>query len=305
MHTRGELRKLALRRIEPLDADVLLAHALGISKEQLYAYPEAPVDDDAVATLRALLDRRAVGEPVAYLRGWKEFYGLRFCVDPRVLIPRPETETLVEAILASGARLVADIGTGSGAIAVALVTHNPACRVIATDISPDALAVARANVAAHGVADRVELRQGDLLAPIRERLDAVAANLPYLSEAALDEALAGSGEGGLGSPEPQGTQRAVAAEGGDGRGEQRERSSLAFEPRNAVLAGADGLSLIRRAIADLPRVLAPGGAGYFECDPPQARRLAREHGGAILRDLAGNERVLVLHPHPRSVMMAP
>jgi len=274
MHTREELRALALRRIEPLDADVLLADALGISKELLYAHPEAPVGEDAEAAFRALLDRRAAGEPVAYLRGWKEFYGLRFSVDPRVLIPRPETETLVEAILASGARLVADIGTGSGAIAVALATRSPACRVIATDISQAALAVARANVAAHGVADRVELRQGDLLAPIRERLDAVAANLPYLTDASVEE----------------GT---------------RERSSLAFEPRSAVLAGADGLALIRRAIADLPRVLAPGGAGYFECDPPQARLLAREHGGAILRDLAGNERVLVLHPHPRSAMMAP
>ena len=274
MHTRGELRALALRRIEPLDADVLLAHALGIPKELLYAHPEAPVDGDAEAAFRALLDRRATGEPVAYLRGWKEFYGLRFSVDPRVLIPRPETETLVEAVLSSGARLVADIGTGSGAIAVALATRSPACRVIATDISEEALAVARANVVAHGVADRVELRQGDLLAPIRERVDAVAANLPYLTDASVEEWT-------------------------------RERSSLAFEPRSAVLAGVDGLSLIRRAIADLPRVLAPGGSGYFECDPAQARLLAREHGGTTLRDLAGSERVLVLHPQATGVMMAP
>ena len=274
MHTRGELRALALRRIEPLDADVLLAHALGVAKEQLYAHPEAAVDDAHEVSFRALLDRRAAGEPVAYLRGWKEFYGLRFFVDPRVLIPRPETETLVEAILASGARLVADIGTGSGAIAVALAVSEPGVRVLATDVSPEVLAVARRNVEAHGVADRVELRQGDLLAPIREPVDAVAANLPYLTEASVAQWTG-------------------------------ERTSLAFEPRSAVLAGVDGLSLIRRAIADLPRVLRPGGAGYFECDPPQARLLAREHGGAILRDLAGNERVLVLHPHPRGAMMAP
>lgn len=274
MHTRGGLRTLALQRIAPLDADVLLAHALGISKEQLYAHPEAQVDGDAEAAFRALLERRAAGEPVAYLRGWKEFYGLRLSVDPRVLIPRPETETLVDAILASGARLVADIGTGSGAIAIAIVMHSPGCRVIATDLSQDALAVARVNVAAHGVADRVELRQGDLLAPIRERVDAVAANLPYLTEASAAE-------------------------------RSGEAASLRFEPQSAVLAGPDGLSLIRRAIADLPRVLAPGGAGYFECDPAQVRLLAQEHGGEILRDLAGNERVLVLHPQAPGAMMAP
>lgn len=274
MHTRGELRTLALQRIAPLDADVLLVHALGISKEHLYAYPEAPVDDDAETAFRALIDRRAAGEPVAYLRGWKEFYGLRFSVDPRVLIPRPETETLVDAILASSPRLVADIGTGSGAIAVALAMHRPDLRVIATDISQDALAVARANAVAHGVVDRVELRRGDLLEPIRERVDAVAANLPYLTDAAVEEWTG-------------------------------ERASLSFEPRHAVLAGVDGLSLIRSAIADLPRVLAPGGAGYFECDPPQARLLAQEHGGEVLRDLAGSERVLVLRAPPRGAMMAP
>jgi len=252
---------------------VLLAHALAISKEQLYAYPEAPVDADAEAAFRDLLERRAAGEPVAYLRGWKEFYGLRFAVDPRVLVPRPETETLVDAILASRPRLVADIGTGSGAIAVALAVHSPELRVIATDISQDALAVARANCMAHGVAGRIELRQGDLLEPIGELVDAVAANLPYLTDASVAE----------------------------WTGDQR---SLAFEPRGAVLAGVDGLSLIRRAIRDLPRVLAPGGAGYFECDPPQAHRLAQEHGGEILRDLAGSERVLVLRAPAPGAMMA-
>jgi len=268
------LRTLALARIAPLDADVLLAHVLGISKEHLYAYPETLVDDAAEAAFRDLLDRRAAGEPVAYLRGWKEFYGLRFAVDPRVLVPRPETETLVDAILASGAHLVADIGTGSGAIAVAVAMHSPVCRVIATDISADALAVARANASAHGVADRIEFRQGDLLEPIREMVDAVAANLPYLTDASVEQWTG-------------------------------ESTSLRFEPRSAVLAGVDGLALIRSAIADLPRVLAPGGAGYFECDPPQARSLAQEHGGEILRDLAGRERVLVLRAPAPGVMMAP
>ena len=263
MPTVGELRARALARIAALDTDVLLAHALGVTKEALYADPDATVAPFDAGAFEALVERRASGEPVAYLRGWKEFYGLRFAVDPRVLIPRPETEAVVDAIRASGARLVADIGTGSGAIAVALAVNDPKMRVIATDISADALEVARANAEAHGVTDRVELRQGDLLAPIHERVDAVAANLPYLTDASVAEWTG-------------------------------ERTSLAFEPAIAVLAGPDGLALVRRAIRDLPRVLRPGGAAYFECDPPQARALATEHGGEILTDLAGNERVLVL-----------
>jgi HemK-like putative methylase len=136
-------------------------------------------------------------------------------------------------------------------------------RVIATDISADALAVARANVEAHRVQDRVELRHGDLFAPILERVDAVAANLPYLTDASVAEWTG-------------------------------ERTSLAFEPPVAVLAGPDGLALVRRAIADVRRVLRPGGSAYFECDPPQARALATDYGGEVLTDLSGNERVLVL-----------
>lgn len=245
---------------------MLVAHALGISKEELYAHPERVVADDVARRAEALVARRAGGEPVAYLRGWKEFYGLRFAVDPRVLIPRPETETLVDAVRASGARVVADVGTGSGAIAVALAVHEPDIRVVATDVSSDALAVARANAGTHGVLARIELREGDLLAPIADgEVDCVAANLPYLTDIAV----------------------AVGNE---------ERSSLAFEPGIAVVAGPDGLGLIRRAVAELPRVLRPGGAGYFECDPPQARALAHELGAEILRDLAGNERVLVVRP---------
>lgn len=263
MPTVGELRARALARIPALDTDVLLAHALGVRKEALYADPDARVDHDLAASFDKLIARRTHGEPVAYLRGFKEFYGLRFAVDPRVLIPRPETETVVDAIRGSGARLVADIGTGSGAIAIALAVTEPNVRVIATDISADALAVARANAEAHGVADRIVFREGDLLAPIRERVDALAANLPYLTDASVAEWTG-------------------------------ERASLAFEPQVAVLAGPDGLALLRRAIHDLPRVLRPGGVAYFECDPPQARALAAELRGELLRDLSGHERVLVL-----------
>lgn len=278
MTARSEARAEATSRLRAagdptaaLDADLLLAHACGVSKESLYAHLDEPIDDGALRTFRALVERRAAGEPVAYLRGWKEFFGLRLAVDARVLVPRPETEVLVEAALAflreTGRRVVADIGTGSGAIAVAIATAEPRARVIATDVSADALDVARANVAAHGVADRVELRCGDLLAPLREEVDVVTANLPYLRPEAVEH-LSG------------------------------DRTSLAFEPRLAVVAGPDGLDVIRRAVAQLPERLAAGGAAYFECDPPQADTVAALLRSSlpattrVLRDLAGSPRVV-------------
>lgn len=278
MPTWGEARAAATTRLRSapdpgtaaLDADVLLAHVLGVGKEALFAHPERRLSAAEDGRFQALLDRRSRGEPVAYLRGFKEFYGLRFRVDPRVLIPRPETEVLVDAareLIAGRAVTVADVGTGSGAIAVAIAAHEHNVRVIATDSSRAALAVAESNALSCGVADRVEFRHGDLLAPITERVDIVCANLPYLPDASVDKWVG-------------------------------ERSSLAFEPREAVLAGADGLSIIGRCIDDLLRVLAPKGAAMFECDPPQVvavtERLERSGLRArVLRDLAGADRVVV------------
>ncbi|MEO8632873.1 MAG: HemK/PrmC family methyltransferase, partial [Chloroflexota bacterium] len=196
MPTWGEARAAATTRLRSasdpataaLDADVLLAHVLGVGKEALFAHPErelSPAEDRRYGDLVA---RRSRGEPVAYLRGFKEFYGLRFRVDPRVLIPRPETELLVDAArerIAGRTLTVVDVGTGSGAIAVAIAAHEHRVRVIATDLSADALAVAESNALANGVADRVELRQGDLLAPIADQVDVVCANLPYLTDASV------------------------------------------------------------------------------------------------------------------------
>lgn len=277
MTTWGEARRSAAVRLRTgadpataaLDADVLLAFVLGVGKEQLFAHPERALGDEAAARFAELVERRHAGEPVAYLRGFKEFYGQRFRVDRRVLIPRPETETLVEEarrFIAGRAVRVVDVGTGSGAIACSIALHEPRAQVIATDVSADALAVAATNALAMGVGERVELRKGDLLGPVAEEVDVVCANLPYLRSDAL----------------------------ADLRG---ERTSLAFEPNVAVVAGADGLDLVRRCIADLPRVLAPGGAAFFECDPPQAAVIAsllEERGmrTRIARDLAGNERVV-------------
>jgi len=273
--TRGEARGQAtetLRRAgaptPALDADVLLAHALGVPKETLVAHPDIELTPDQGSRFDALVAKRADGVPVAYLRGFKEFYGLRFSVDPRVLVPRPETEVLVDAVREYAADrdlVVVDLGTGSGAIAIALAASAPRLRVIATDVSAAALIVARANASAHGV--RIDFRQGDLLAPVTDRVDVVAANLPYLRDDDLEQ-LAG------------------------------ERTSLAFEPRVATVAGPDGLVLVRHAIADLPRVLAPAGAAFFECDPPQsapiAALLAPLGTVDVLKDLAGLERVVRL-----------
>ena len=275
MPTRGEARARATERLRAsgaptaaLDADVLLAHVLGVAKDALVAHPEVELTEDEHERLHAMVAERERGVPVAYLRGFKEFYGLRFAVDPRVLVPRPETEALVDAIRAHAAGralTVVDVGTGSGAIAVALAVSEPQLRIIATDLSTEALAVARANAAAHGV--RIDFREGDLLTPLTEQVDVVAANLPYLRDEDL-EGLAG------------------------------DRTSLAFEPRVATVAGPDGLAVLRRAAADLPRVLAPDGAAFIECDPPQAAPiialLAPLGRVDVLRDLAGLERVVRL-----------
>ena len=239
---------------------------LGVPKEAIVAHPEIAIGPDDARRYDALIERRSAGVPVAYLRGYKEFYGLRFAVDERVLVPRPETELLVDAVRAhAGGRslTVVDLGTGSGAIAVALAASEPGLRVIAVDVSTEALDVARTNADANDAT--VEFRAGDLLSPITERVDVVAANLPYLRD---DEPADLTGD----------------------------RASLAHEPRLATFAGGDGLAVVRRAIADLPRVLAPGGAAFFECDPPQVAAvsalLAPIGTVDVLRDLAGLERVV-------------
>lgn len=277
--TRGDARAGAAERLRAggdetaaLDADLLLAHVCGVTKEHLYAHLEATLSPGEKASYDALVARRAGGEPVAYLRGYKEFFGLRFAVDPRVLVPRPETEVLVEEALAllrsSGRTRVVDVGTGSGAVAVAIAVGEPRAHVVATDISAAALEVAAENAAAHGVADRVELRVSDLLAAVDGPVDLVAANLPYLTDDAVSQ-WAG------------------------------ERTSLFFEPRQAVIAGPDGLDLIRRCLGQLPGRLATGGAVLLECDPPQAseiERLMRTAVGPrtrVVPDLTGAARVVV------------
>ena len=178
-----------------LDAQLLLSFVLHIERPLLYAYPEREVTAEQAQQYLALIERRARGEPVDYLLGQSEFYGLDFLVDRRVLIPRPETELLVEAALATVRNrfaqgrvpIVADIGTGSGAIPITLAVQEPRLPYLyATDISADALEVARLNSQRHHVESRIRFLQGDLLAPLPEPVDMLTANLPYVGTDEMD-----------------------------------------------------------------------------------------------------------------------
>lgn len=252
-----------------LDAECLLAHALGVERIQLYVDFEKPVEEAEVSRFRELVRRRAAERvPVAQLTGRREFWSLPLAVTPDVLVPRPETETLVEVALAlfpeRDAELrVLDVGTGSGAVALALARERPKARVTATDAAPAALEVARSNAASLGFEDRLRFEAGDLFEPVAgERFDLVVSNPPYL------------------------------AEGADVPPE------LAHEPRAALFAGPDGSEVLRRLARGVPEVLEPGGAAAFEVDPGQADRVAawcRESGldgVTVHHDLARRPRVV-------------
>jgi release factor glutamine methyltransferase len=250
-----------------LDAEVLLMHITGLARTALITHAQELLLPENEKRLHALLARRAHGEPVAYLTGKREFWSLDLCVTPDVLIPRPETELLVEQALAhipdDAEWTVADLGTGSGAIALAIATERPHCHLIATDNAAAALAVARANATRLGIA-RVEFRQGEWLKPLAGmRFDVIVSNPPYVR-----------------ANDPHLTQ-------GDVR----------FEPESALVAGADGLDAIRRITADAVSGLRPGGWLLFEHGYDQAqavRTLLETHGYdriASCRDTAGHERV--------------
>ena len=249
-----------------LEADLLLAQVLEVDRAWLFANREHTVAADRARAFLALIDRRAAGEPVAYLLGRREFWSLPLSVTADVLIPRPETESLVETALAyipaDAAWRIADLGTGSGAVALAIAMERPRCEVLASESSPRALQVAERNVATIAPG-RVSLHLGCWLEPLPGRLHVIVSNPPYV--AAGDPHLAE----------------------GDCR----------FEPRQALTPGADGMAAIRRIAADaLPR-LEPGGLLAFEHGFDQgaaSRALLRELGYvdvATRRDLEGRERV--------------
>ncbi|HEY3379198.1 MAG TPA: peptide chain release factor N(5)-glutamine methyltransferase [Armatimonadota bacterium] len=231
-----------------LDAELLLAHVLGVTRTRLWSYPETPVSEEQAAAMQRLLERRVRREPLAYLLGEWEFYGRTFHVSAAVLIPRPETELLVEAVVqwaqAHAARELIDVGTGSGAIAVTLAAELPAAQVTALDLSPTALEVAQRNAQRHGVSERMRWYTGDLLHPLlgmAATCDAVVANLPYIAQAEIDRLMP----------------------------EVRD-----YEPRLALQAEDEGLALIRRLIVESPTVLRPGGLIALEVGQGQADTVA-------------------------------
>lgn len=263
-----------------LDAEVLLGAVLGLSRAQVLARAHTKIRRPQRGHFAALIQRRARGEPVAYILGKKEFYGRDFAVDRRVLIPRPETEELVDravdALELEGrdAPRAADVGTGSGAIAVTLAAEVPALQVVATDISGAALRVARANAEQHGVAARVELREGSLLAPLADDppFDLIVANLPYV----------GTNERALLTPD--------VAE---------------YEPHEALFAGPEGLDLFPPLFEQLRArpLLRPGGIVLLEigyAQGPSLARLARRYfpDGRVTvhKDLAHHDRIVELQP---------
>jgi release factor glutamine methyltransferase len=277
------LRAAGVDETPGLDAQVLLGHITGASRAATLAYPERALTAEQATRYAGLVARRAAHEPVAYLVGHREFMGLDLLVDRRALIPRPETELLVEAALRDLAErlardaqttppLVADIGTGSGAIPIALAAREPRLpRLYATDLSPDALALAQENAQRHGVADRITFLQGDLLAPLPAPVDLLMANLPYVA------------------PDDPAVPPSVSR----------------YEPALALYGDADalgaGLGHIRRLLAQAPAWLRPGASLYLEFGYDQraaVERLAREaFPGAHLRvdaDYAGWDRYIAL-----------
>ena len=291
MATVGDVVRGATQRLRAagsdsplLDAQVLLSGVLGIDRTGLIAYPEATVGDGSLVEFDDLVTRREAGEPVAYLRGFREFMGFAFAADARALIPRPETERLVElaeteiarrllsAPRAAGARpiRVVDVGTGSGAIAIALALRLQARRMLgeidllATDDTAATLDLAKENAVGHALGDRIRFAEADLIPGSETAFDLVLANLPYVPTDAIDHL------------EP----------------------TLGFEPRHALDGGPDGLDVIRRLVELLPEVLAQRGVAFLEIGFGQgtatASAVAELPGGwtcAVEPDLAGVPRV--------------
>ena len=265
-----------------LDAELLVAHVLSLPRVQLYVQFERVLTPEELAALRALIKRRQAGESVAYLTERKEFWKLEFAVDARVLVPRPDTETLVEEAQArlktpgtpgtpetpnepgAAAPRIADVGTGSGALAITLAKLRTDAAVFASDLSPPALEVARAN--AERLTAAVTFVEGDLAAPLAAHapFSLIVANLPYI---------------------PTGELASLPLD-------------VRTEPALALDGGADGLDLVRRLVADAPALLAPGGALALEIGAGQAeatRALLQAAGFTDIqtrRDLAGVERVV-------------
>lgn len=255
-----------------LDAEILLAHARGCRRIELYTGFDDVLDERQRAAMRDLVRRRAQSEPVAYLVGHREFFGLDFHVTPAVLIPRPDTETLVVELLDRAKPLSAprilDVGTGSGCIAIAAAVNHRAAQVTATDVSDAALAVARENAQTHHVVDRIRFLSGDLFAAVghEERFDFVVSNPPYIAESEK---------------------------------ETLQNDVRKYEPLAALFAGPTGRETLFRLVDEAPAHLAAGGTLLLEISPEHSPPLVErmESSGRyqeirVIKDLAGQARVV-------------
>ena len=255
-----------------LEAELLLAHARKCPRIRLYTDFSTPLTDAERVTMRELVQRRAKREPLAYIVGAREFYGRSFEVGPGVLIPRPETESLIDACLdripKDAPCTIAEVGFGSGCIAITLAKQRPRCTVTATDVADRAMEIAARNVVRHEVADRVTLLAGDILQPVKAGaalFDGLVSNPPYIR---------------------------------DDERETLQPEVVQHEPSDALFAGEDGLSVVRRIIEQAPAVLKTGAFIAIEVDPSQCEAVASLliAGGfqatTVKRDLNGNERIV-------------
>ena len=258
--------------VPQLTAEVILAHALNITRTQLLARSDETLTPEQLVRFQTDLARVVNGEPLAYVVGHREFYDLDLITDQRALIPRPETECLIEYALARfadhPAPVIADVGTGCGAIAITLAKHLPRARMIATDLSADAIELARTNAGRNEVEARIDFRVGDLLEPIGEPLDLLAANLPYID---------------------------------DKDWPFLAKTIRGHEPRMAFLGGPDGLDLVRRMLHDAPRIVRSGSLILMEIGAYQgedvtaiARQSFPNARISIKPDYAGLDRLTVI-----------
>lgn len=254
-----------------LDAELLLAHVLKCQRVDLYTGFEKTVSEKHLAEFKALIERRARREPLQYIIGETEFWGLKIKVTPDVLIPRPETELLVEEALKVPAAVdILEIGTGSGCIAVALAKHLPQAKIVATDMSKEALSVAKENAEAHGVADRIEFVASDIAPWLffetqGREFDLIVSNPPYIDSLELDRL------------QPEVSQH---------------------EPRRALDGGKTGLEIIEKILREAPDFLKKGqGRLLMEVGEGQAVRLKKDFPCEIRKDYSGIERLIILINH--------
>ena len=258
-----------------LEAEVMLMNVMRLQRHDLFSQQETEVSPQQEQVLAQILERRLQREPLAYILQYKEFYGINLLVNPNVLIPRPETECMVEHALFMALMgmetpelVIADVGTGTGAIAINLALHLPAARIHAVDFADDVLDVAAYNIRAHNVADRVSLGKGDLLEPVPEVVDLILANLPYIPSERLPNL----------QPE------------------------IRWEPQYALDGGQDGLDLVRRLLRQAPSKLKEHGIILLELDPeqvPEVEKLAKEifpdAETSVEKDLANRDRIFVVN----------